>query len=451
MDTLLQDLRYALRTLRTSPSFSLAAVLTLAVGIGAGTTVFSVINTVLLRPLPFPDAERLQLVWTRSEDAQESWLSHPEWMDLRERSSAFSDLAALRDFSFAATGGQEPEQLPALAVSSNLFSMLGVQPLLGRSFLPEEDRDGAGKTVLLSHGYWQRRFGGSPRAVGTAIMLDGEPHTVVGVLPAGFRHLPPSSVFPRDAAVLVPLEPMLGTGFLRGRDVRHLHVIGRLKPGVTAAQAQADVQGIAAQLRQEHSGTYAASSWGMTAVGYQEYVVRGVRPALLMVFGAVGFLLLLAAVNVANLLLVRHTVQAREMAVRSALGAPRSRLVRLRLFESLLLALLGGTAGVLIFEMGVQVLRAVGPANLPRLDELSLDGRVFGFAFLLAVVLAVGFGVFLAMRTPGEGEDHLLRGSSRGISSGRTHARTRRMLEVSQIALAAGLLIGTGLLLKSLS
>ena len=446
-----QDLRYAVRGLARAPGFALVAVLTLALGIGAATAVFSVVNAVLLRPLPFPDADRLHLVWSRSEDSPESWLSHPEWMDLRERSTSFTDLAVLRDFSFAVTGEQEAEQVAALAVSANLFRTLGVRPLLGRAFSSQEDRTGAGRVAILSHGFWQRRFGGDPGVLGRAIMLDGEPHTVIGVLHPSFRLLPPSSVFPSDASVLVPLEPMLGTGHLRDRDVRHLHVIGRLRPHVPPDQAQMEVQRIAGEMRREHSGVYAAPDWGLRVVGYQDHVVRGARAALWIVFGAVGFLLLLAAVNVANLLLARHAGQTREIAVRGALGASRGRLLRLRLLESGLLALLSGVAGVLVAEYGVEVLRAIGPANLPRLDEASVDARVLGFALLAAAGSALAFGLIPALHTLRSNPGDVLRGSSRATLFGPQHTRTRRALVVSQLALAVMLLVGTGLLLRSMA
>jgi putative ABC transport system permease protein len=450
MDSLLQDLRYTVRTLRGSPGFALAAVLTLALGVGGGTTVFSVVNAVLLRPLPFPEPDRLQLVWTQSDERPQSWLSYPEWGDLRERSTTFQDLAAVRDWSFNVTGAEEPERVSGLAVSANLFSVLGVGPVIGRAFLPEEDRIGAGRVAILSHGFWQRRFGADPGLVGRTVALDGEQFTVVGVLPREFRLLPPSSVFPGDAAVLVPLEPALGTGFLRNRDVRHLHVLGRLAPGATAAEARAEVAGIGARLRAENTAGYTSPGWGMTAVGYHEQIVQGVRPALLMLFGAVGLLLLLVTVNVANLLLARHAARAREMGVRAALGASRSRLVRLRLIESLVLAVLGGAAGVLLALHGIELLRTIGPGSLPRLDEVGVDASVLGFSLLLTLGTAVLCGLLPALQTARSDGGELLRDGGRSNSAGASRGRTRSSLVVSQVALALVLLVGAGLLLRSL-
>jgi putative ABC transport system permease protein len=445
-----RDLRHAARGLLRSRGFTVAAVLTLALGIGGATGIFGVVDAVVLRPLAFPDADRIQLVWTRSEARPESWLSYPEWTDLREQGSAFADVAALRDASFAVTGEAEPEQVAALAVSANLFSVLGVGPALGRGFLPAEDRTGAGRVAILSDGLWRRRYGGDPGIVGRAIPLDGEPHTVVGVLPPGFRLLPPSSVFPREAAVLVPLEPLLGTGVLRDRDVRHLHVLGRIGPGVSAAQARAEVERIGERLRREHAGVYTAPGWGMYAVGYREHLVREVRPALLILLGAAGFLLLLVIVNVTNLLLVRDAARVRERAVRAALGASRVRLAAAELAESLVLVLAGALGGVLIAGLGLDVLRALGPESLPRLDEARIDGRVLGVGLLLALgsVLALALVPVLHAARGDAGE--ALRESARGASAGRRSGRARRALVVAQVSLALVLLVGTGLLTRSL-
>ena len=382
---LLDDLRAAARALRRRPGFTAGAALILAAGIGAGTGVFSVVSAVLLTPLPVPAADRLALVWNTSGAGEETWLSLPEIEDLRTRSRAFDGIAALRDQSFNVTGEGEPQTVAAAAVSADLFPLAGVEPALGRAFLPAEDDQGAERVAMLSHGFWRRRFGGDPRAVGRTLALDGEPHRIVGVLPAGFRILPPSSVFPPSVEVWVPLEPLL-SDLTRQRDVHHLHALARLAPGATVEAANAELATLSRGLAAEHPGVYGEPGWRLAAVGFREQVVRGARPALVALSGAVALLLLLVCANVAGLLLAQHGARSRELAVRAALGAGRGRLLSQLVAESLLLALLGGAGGLWLAALAVDLLPALAPDGLPRLDEVAIDGRALGFAVAAAAL-----------------------------------------------------------------
>lgn len=445
--SLLDDLTSAARSLRRRPGPAVAAAFCLALGIGAATTVWSAVQAVLLDPLPLPGSERLALVWSRSDEDAESWLSVPEINDLRAGSGAFSGVAALRDWSFHLTGGPgragaEPEEVPALAVSSNLFSLLGVEPVLGRVFRVEEDRRGARRVAVLGHDLWRRRFGGDAAILGRAVLLDREPHVVIGVLPAGFRLLPPSSVFPERVDVWVPLGATLpAEGPLLQRDVHHLHALARLAPGATLDQANADLARLAAGLKRAHPEAYQTPGWGLAAVPFHEQIVRGVRPALLALAVAVGLLLLAANVNLAGLLLARTAGRTRELAVRAALGASRWRLARHLLAETLLLGLAGAAGGLLIAAFGVDLL-AAAPAGVPRLDEIRLDGRVLAAGLALGLLAAL-----LAGPLPAAAAARAALPAGQGDVSGR--GRARRLLAAGEIALALVLLAGTGLLLRS--
>jgi putative ABC transport system permease protein len=447
---LLDDLTSAARSLRRRPGPAAAAAFCLALGVGAATTVWSAVQAVLLDPLPLPGSERLALVWSRSDEDAESWLSVPEIDDLRAGSGAFSGVAALRDWSFHLTGGPggagaEPEEVPALAVSSDLFPLLDVEPVLGRVFRVEEDRPGARRVAVLGHDLWRRRFGGDPAILGRAVLLDREPHVVVGVLPAGFRLLPPSSVFPERVDVWVPLGATLpADGPLLQRDVRHLHALARLAPGATLERANADLARLAAGLKRDHPAAYQAPGWGLAVVPFHEQIVRGVRPALLALAVAVGLLLLAASVNLAGLLLARTAGRSRELAVRAALGASRGRLARHLLAETLLLGFAGAAGGLLIAAFGVDLL-AAAPAGVPRLDEIRLDGRV------LAAGLALGlFAALLAGPLPAAAAARAALPAGQGdVSAGSHRGRARRLLAAGEIALALVLLAGTGLLLRS--
>ena len=455
----LHDLAAAARSLWRRPGTAAAAALSLTLGVGAATTVWSAVRAVLLDPLPLPGSERLVLVWSRSQEDAESWLSVPEVEDLRAGSRAFSGVAALRDWSFHVTGPSgasaagggagdgagveaEPEEVPALAVSAELFRVLGVAPAWGRGFRVEEDRLGARRVAVLGHDLWRRRFGADPGIVGRAVLLDREPYTVVGVMPEGFRLLPPSSVFPAKVDIWVPLGAALpAEGPLLQRDVRHIHALARLAPGVTVEEANAGLSQFAAGLKREYPEAYKEPGWGLAAVPFREQIVRGVRPALLALAVAVGLLLLAASVNLAGLLLARTAGRVRELAVRAALGASRGRLARHLLAESLLLGLLGAGGGLLLAAFGVDLL-AAAPIGVPRLDEVRLDGWVLGAGVALALLAAL-----LAGPLPAAAAARAALPAGQGDVSGR--GRARRLLAAGEVALALVLLAGSGLLLRS--
>ncbi len=443
-----QDLRYGTRVLRRSPVFALVAVGVLALGIGASTAVFGLVRSVLLRPLALPESEGLVLVWSRSDEApgEEGWISWPEYQDLRASAGSLGEVAALRDLRFNATGLDRPEAVEALAVSSSLFPMLRVRPEAGRVLGPEDDRPGAARAVLLGHGFWRRSFGSDPGVVGRPLALDGEVYTVAGVLPRGFALPAPSPVFPREVDVYVPLEPTL-QGFLLGRDVHHLHVLARLRGGATPAQARADVAALGRRLLREHPDAYREPGWGLAAVPYHEHVVRGIRPALTLLLAASVLLLLIVCANVASLLLARNAVRARELTVRAALGAGRGRLLQQLLAESLLLALAGGAGGVALAALLVRAARALGPADLPRLAEVSVDGQVLAFAALVSAAATLLCGALpAALASRGAPADRLHAGG-RSSTAGRSGARG--LLVAAEVALALALLVSTGLLARS--
>ena len=423
-----QDLRYSARMLRKRPGFTLVAVLTLSLGIGANTAMFSVVNAVLLRPLPFPEPERLMLVEARNPDN----FAAPDFRDLAMQNHSFSHLGAYFNATFNLVGGSEPERVNGARISASLLPTLGVQPLYGRNLTTEEDRDGGEKVVLLGHRLWQRQFGADPGVVGRAIRLDEQSYTVIGVLPQGLN-------FPSDKELFTPLA--LSARALTNYQGFFLKLVARLKPGVTRAQADAELTTI---IKPGERGPRFAS---VRALGLQEAMVGDVRTMMLVLMGAVGFVVLIACANLANLLLTAATQRQKEIAVRLSLGANRGRVVRQFLTESLLLAASGGVVGLLLAYWGMTLVNALLPNTIPRIGQIGVDGRALSFTFALAVVSGLLFGTLPALRASQTALTEALKAGGRGLGFGSN--RLRASLVVSQVALTVVLLTGAGLLIKS--
>ncbi|MET0649708.1 MAG: ABC transporter permease [Pyrinomonadaceae bacterium] len=445
MRTLLQDVRYAVRTLLKSPGFASVAVLALALGIGANTAIFSVVKAVLLSPLPYPEPERL--VWVRESnpgaDIPDEPASAPNYNDWRTQVRSFDGIAAYANTALTLTdGGGEPERIPAVSTSANFFQVVGVAPALGRGFLPEEETTGQNRVVVLSHGLWQRRFGASPQALGQTMTLSGNAYTVVGVAPADFK----SPVRgPKPPEMWVPIAFNFDNSRRRSD---YLSVIGRLRAGSTVEQAQAELAALAARLEKEFPATNAG--WTVTTQPLHERVVGNIRLALWVLMGLVGLLLLIACANVANLLLARAAARRLEIAVRSARGAGRGRLVRQRRTESVLLGLAGGGLGLILAAWGVELLVAMSPGNIPRLEEAGLDARVLAFTFGVSVLTGIVFGLLPALSaSKTDLAESLKEGGSRGSTAGQSARRLRSTLVVAEIAITAVLLASAGLMIRS--
>jgi putative ABC transport system permease protein len=437
-----QDLRYGIRMLKKNPGFAFVAVLTLSLGIGANTAIFSVVNGVLLNALPYPQPEQLAMVWcdNRRQGIRDDITSYPNFVDWRDRNHTFQGMAGVTSESFNLTGAGEPEEIPAAFVSINFFQLIGVSPVLGRGFTAEEEQPGRDRIVILSHGLWQRRFGGDPGILNQTISLSGEPNVVVGIMPPGFQ-------FPDKTEMWRPLAPDERMRAARG--AFWLPVVGRLKPGVTRAAAQADLDVIANQIEQQYPDM---AGYGVNVVPVLEQTVGSIRRSLMILFGAVLFVLLIACANVANLLLARAAVRQREVAVRAALGAGRSRLVRQLLTEHMLLAVLGGVLGVWLAWWGLQLLLGLSPANIPRLENIRLDGRVLSFTLALSLLTGLIFGMAPALQTTHLKLSETLKDGGRtgvGGAGGRRAQRIRGVFIVAEVALTLALLIGAGLLVRS--
>ena len=448
MRSVWQDLRYGLRMLLRKPGFTFAAVLTIALGIGANTAIFSAVNAVLLRPLPYLEPERLVRIWGTSarQSATEARgefydynISPNNFYDWREQNQVFAQMAAFSFGSLTLTGRDEPLRLVCPAVSAEFFSVLGVTPAHGRFFLPEEEQVGQHRAVVLSHGLWHSQFGGDPNIIGQTLSFEGNSFVVVGVAPANFRHPVRSPIGEPDLwrPLALRLEPGNRGGYW-------LHAIGRLKPGVTLEQAQAEMSAISNRLEQQYPETNAGRGARLSALHHA--VVGNVRPALWLLFGAVGLVLLIACANVANLLLARASTRRREMAIRLSLGASFFRVVRQLLTESLLLALIGGAFGLLLALWLTDVFIALG-ADIPRLEEVSVDTRALGFALGLTLLTGIIFGLAPALNAVKFDLNQSLKEG--GLTSSPRRHRSRSLLVVSEVALALMLLVGAGLLLKS--
>jgi putative ABC transport system permease protein len=443
IETLLQDARYAIRMLVRAPGFTSAALVTLALGIGANTAIFSIVNTVLLRPLPYADPDRLVAVGDRQSDGRASNTDFTTFTDYRERNQTFESMALMRSWQPTLAAGGDAERLPAVRVSWNFFSMLGVSPALGRDFRPEEDRPGQWRVVILSDGIWRRRFGADPSVIGRTVRMNDVNFEIVGVMPAGFEPLISGSFY-APAQIWAPVGyDVADRSACRG--CQHLKGLGRVRRGVSREQAVADLNGIRAQLKREHPAAYAPGE--VAAVPLGDVIAGPVRAPLLVLLGAVGFVLLIACANVANLLLSRAMNRSREIAVRSALGAGRLRLVRQLLTESTILGVAGGALGVVVASVVVRSVAVIAPISIPRLDRVTIDGWVLAFALGVSVLTGLGFGLVPALR----GSSFRLRQSLATDTRTGTGSsnRARSLLLIGDVALALVLLTGAGLMLKS--
>ena len=453
MSTLGHDLRFALRALRRTPGFTIAAVAALALGIGATTTIFTVVNGVLLRPLRYEAPDRLVNIWNDLGEGAQSLpaVSPLDFRDYKERSRTIEDFAAAAEGNVAnlrgnLTGEGEPERADVVTVTANFFPLLGVRPMLGRQFTADEEVVNGPHVVMLSHRLWQRRYAADPALVGKTIQVDGVAHEVVGVLPRDFTLQLPTEAFQvTDADLWAPIQFDYGQPL--PRNLTFFTVFGRLAPGVTMKQAQAEMSMIAEQFRSEFK-EHEASNLRIRAVPLHDDVVKHARPALLVLLGAVGMVLLIACANVANLLLVRGTTRQAEFALRTALGASRGAMVRQVLTESLLLALAGGVLGLALTLAALAVLRGLQPANLPRLADIRMDGTVLAFTVIICAVTSVLFGLIPALRAAGTDPQEHLKSGGRGGSSG-DRRRARSLLIMAEVALSVVLLVGAGLLIRS--
>jgi putative ABC transport system permease protein len=423
-----------------NPGFTIVAVLALTLGIGADSAIFSVVNAVLLRPLPYPDSDRLVVMRERSPQIEGMSVAYPNFIDWRDQNNSFEDLGVFRRQSYSLTGSGEPERLTGWQVSAEVLPLLKVSPALGRFFTSDEDKPGATPVVILSDGLWQRRFGGDPNILDQSLTFDGRAFTVIGVMPPGFQ-------FPsRGAELWTPVGPSSkDPGWVNRGNHPGLTGIARLKPGVTIAQAREDMEIVAANLEKQYPDSNTGNRVTVTAA--LENAVRTIRPALLVLLGAVGFVLLIACANVANLLLARATTRQKEIAIRTALGASRGRIVRQLLTESILLSLIGGGLGLLLARWGVKLIVAISPNSIPRSREIDLDGRVLAFTIGVSLLTGIIFGLVPALQSSKPDLNETLKDAGRG-STGRRHV-FRSGLVVSEVALTLMLLIGAGLMIRS--
>jgi putative ABC transport system permease protein len=440
METLLKDIRYGVRVFAKNPGFTIVAVIALALGIGANAAIFSVVNSVLLRPLPFADPDRLMIIReTKLPQFPEFSVSPGNFLDWQKQNTVFERLVAISGSAFNLVGAGEPERLQGQRVSDGFFAMLGAAPQIGREFLPEEDQPGHSNVVILSHGLWKRRFGGDANILDQTIMLNGQSYTVVGVMPPTFRFGGRTTELWTPIAFTAKQAQQHGSHFLQA--------VGRLKPDVSIEQARAEMTGIADRLAEQYPD--ANAGWNLKIVPTLEYAVRSIKPALLVLLGAVAFVLLIACANVANLLLARAASRQKEIAIRTALGANRWRIVRQLLTESVLLSFAGGVVGLLLAVWGMSLLLALAPENLPRMTDVSLDGRALLFTAAITLLTGLVFGLAPALQTSKPNLNETLKDAGRGSTEGGRRQIIRSSLVVLEVALALVLLVGAGLMIKS--
>ena len=453
MGTLIQDLRYSTRTLMKSPGVTMVIVLSLAIGIGANTAIFSVTSALLLKPLPYPHADRLAILWLRSPGIgiPQDWPSPGQYHDIKTQNHVFDDTAIAIGGNYTLTGLRRAMKVDGIEASSSLLTMLGAKPLLGRTFLADEDRPGKTNSVVLSYGLWKQAFGGDPNILGQNITIDGKPRAVAGVLGPDFvlnQEVIPTVGGIDKAEIFLPLAMDAKEEGNYGSE--NFNIVARLKPGVTVQQAQVDIDLIAARLREER---HRDRTFTISVVPLMEQVVGGVRRSILILFGAVGLVLLIACANVANLLLARATGRRKEIAVRTALGAKRSRLVRQLLSESVLLGVLGGAAGLIISAWSLYGVRAIHPGNIPRLNEIGMDFRVLAFTFATSILTGVVFGLAPAFRASHVELNSVLKAGGRSSYTGGglsvKRDRLRGGLVIAELAVSLALLVGAGLLIRS--
>lgn len=441
METILRDVRYGVRTLFKNRGFTVVAIVALALGIGANTAIFSVVNAVLLRPLAFEQSDQLVMVWEKRMQLGRvrNVVSPPDFNDWRAQNKVFEDMAAFSGQGFNLATSGEPERIQGAGVSPSLFSILRAQPRLGRFFAPDEDKPNSEPVVIISSGLWQRSFGSDAEIAGKTIRLDEESYTIVGVTPADF-------IFPnRRSEVWVPLT--LSPEDANNRGGHSLTVIARMNPGVTLQQARTEMDSIAAQLEQQYPNPN--TGHGANVFPLHEEVVAGTRPALLILLCAAAFVLLIACANVANLLFARSAARTREIAIRTALGARRSRIVRQLLTESILLAITGGIIGVLLALWGLDLLLAIGESSIPRVKEIKLDGWALGFSLLISIATGLVFGLVPALQSSKPDMNEALKEGSRSASGSIRRNKTRSLFVIAEVAICLVLLIGAGLMIKS--
>ncbi len=440
MQVSMQDIRYAVRQLRKSPGFTAVAVLTLALGIGATTAIFSAVSAVLLHPLPYKDPNQLVYVWSaeKARGINQSTVSRPDFRDWQAQGHAFSGMTALYSSTFNLSGAHEPVQVNGWTVGASFFDVLGVAPQLGRTFAPDEEQWGKHRVVVLSHSLWMKSFGGSSAVLGKTVTVNAEPFTVIGVMPAWFSSPNPG------VELWVPMSTPPGIPF--GRDQRFMRVIARLQPNMTLQQANVEMGTIAQRLQETYPEDHGVTAY---LVPVEQQIVGGVRPTLMLLLGAVGFVLLIACTNLANLLLVRSAARAKELAIRVALGASRARLILQLMTESLLLGLLGGTLGLFVASWGIAGLRALAAKDVPRAQDISIDTGVLTFTVALSIFTGLAFGLIPALQSSRSQVNDPLKEGWQSVARGMRTRWVRDVLVVSETALALVLLIGAGLLIST--